>query len=215
MVLSFVCCRNSLNMNDNILTLFRTYSSVENVRANDDCAIWQAARATSATPGLFERILIGRGRQPYIDGGLGCNNPTKLVLQEATQLASLLPTSNKVVCVISIGNGRPRPISLPVDGSMLYTFMQIAKDCGAVHDEMVGRFAQNSDVYFRFNVEQGMQMLQDELVKKSADVEAHTDSYLKGTDTRQLLFAAARALVKREGKLHIDSPRMLYDAFFQ
>ena len=68
-------------MNANIPVLFRTYQSRE---IHPDCKIWEAARATSATPTLFKRIEIGG--QPFIDGGLGHNNPSRLLLDEAKGL---------------------------------------------------------------------------------------------------------------------------------
>lgn len=65
-------------------TVFHSYSG-EGVRASK-CAIWQAARATSAAPSFFKEMYI---ENPclgvnYVDGGLGHNNPSQVALDKAT-----------------------------------------------------------------------------------------------------------------------------------
>jgi patatin-like phospholipase/acyl hydrolase len=77
---------NAHNMSANIPVLFRTYQSRE---MHLDCKIWEAARATSAAPTFFKRIEIGR-EQPFIDGGLGRNNPSRLLLDEAKVYLALV-----------------------------------------------------------------------------------------------------------------------------
>jgi len=65
-----------------IPVLFRIYQyrgTQAVIRTPEGCKIWQAARATSAAPTFFKRIKIGR-KQEYIDGGMGCNNPSEVVL---------------------------------------------------------------------------------------------------------------------------------------
>ncbi|KAJ7106876.1 acyl transferase/acyl hydrolase/lysophospholipase, partial [Mycena crocata] len=76
---TFVCAMNTTNMNAHIPVLFRSYDSPQEPAI--DCAIWEAARATSATPQLFKPIEIWNGvrKQRYVDGGIGNNNPTSLV----------------------------------------------------------------------------------------------------------------------------------------
>lgn len=87
-------------------TIFRSYAG-ENVRPSK-CPIWQAARATSAAPSFFKEIEIGTPPIPYIDGGLGHNNPSELALREAGEL---WPTS-KYSCLVSIGTGRSKAVDL-------------------------------------------------------------------------------------------------------
>ncbi|KDR66087.1 hypothetical protein GALMADRAFT_81213, partial [Galerina marginata CBS 339.88] len=72
---TFVCAMNAHNMNANIPVLFRTY---ESHKTHSNCKIWEAARATSAAPTFFKRIEI-RWNQPFIDGGLHRNNPSRVV----------------------------------------------------------------------------------------------------------------------------------------
>src|SRR5882672_7382832 len=77
--LSFVVAMSALNMNARIPRLFRTYKTPEFQSPN--CTIWEAARATSATPTFFKRIVIDG--EPFVDGGMGRNNPINQVLEEA------------------------------------------------------------------------------------------------------------------------------------
>lgn len=93
-------------------TIFRSYSA-EGV-ARSKCAIWEAARATSAAPMYFKEMTINTRPPPitYIDGGLGYNNPAKLALIEAERIW------NKKACLVSIGTGHPSAVSI-VDESQL------------------------------------------------------------------------------------------------
>jgi Patatin-like phospholipase len=89
-------------------TVFRSYSG-KGVRSNQ-CPIWQAARATSATPSFFKEMYIDNPRPGinYVDGGLGHNNPAEVALEEA---AKIWPTA-KDFCLISIGTGRQRAVQV-------------------------------------------------------------------------------------------------------
>jgi hypothetical protein len=85
-------------------TVFRTYSSRGNLRASK-CTVWEATRATSATPSLFKEMLIETPVPgiSYIDGGFGgFNNPSQLALQEAE---GIWP-DEKGFCLVSLGTGR-------------------------------------------------------------------------------------------------------------
>src|SRR6267143_6345722 len=85
-------------MNANIPILFRSYQSHE---SHSGCKIWEAARATSAAPTFFKHIEIGN-KQYFIDGGLGCNNPSRVVLDEAEALFGTC----QIGCLVSIGTGQ-------------------------------------------------------------------------------------------------------------
>src|SRR5260370_41600024 len=101
---------NAHNLSANIPALFRTYQSHE---VHPDCKIWQAARATSAAPTFFKRVEIGMG-QPFIDGGLGHNNPSSLVLEEAKRLFD----ARQIGCLVSIGTGQGEIISIKRTGML-------------------------------------------------------------------------------------------------
>jgi hypothetical protein len=78
--------------------LFRSYGFFR-----DQCPIWQVGRATSAAPSFFKEILIDTPPPGafYIDGGLKCNNPSEIALQEAREHWKTV----RRFCVVNIGTG--------------------------------------------------------------------------------------------------------------
>src|SRR6266702_2938411 len=101
-------------MNANIPVLFRTYQSRE---THLGCKVWEAAWATSAAPTFFKCLEIGN-KQPFIDGGLGHNNPSKLVLAAAKVV---FPT-HQIGCLVSIGSGQAEIISIKRPGFLQQTY---------------------------------------------------------------------------------------------
>ena len=93
-------------------TVFRSYSG-KGIQSSQ-CAIWQAARATTAAPSFFKEMYIDNPRPGinYVDGGLGYNNPAEVALEEA---GKIWPTA-KHFYLISIGTGRRRAVQI-VDSS--------------------------------------------------------------------------------------------------
>ncbi|KAF9470349.1 FabD/lysophospholipase-like protein [Pholiota conissans] len=182
---TFVCAKNAVNMG--IPVRFRTYPSRE---THINCTIWEAARATSAAPTFFKRILIGRD-QPYIDGGLGYNNPCQTVLDEARSLFG----DRQVGCLVSIGTGRVQAIAIErprwfqqvIPTNVIDALVAITTDCERTHQEMSERFAKLSNTYFRLNVEQGMQGIELSEWEKLSTVEAHTVQYMKEREVQEKL----------------------------
>lgn len=193
---SFVCAMNKRNMNAGIPHLFRSYSTVDEPASG--CMIWEAARATSATPGLFKPIDIGREgmKQHYIDGGLGNNNPTSLVLREAHKLYPSQP----IILVASIGAGHPETIQMPTLrqlNTMGKVMKRIATDCEKTHEDIGGRFRETPNTYCRLNVEQGMQALEPKHWNKLAEVSAHTNAYMGTEEAQAKLGKAVRLILSR------------------
>ena len=191
----------ALNMRAGIPHLFRSYQAPKNKTFN--CTIWEAARATTAAPTFFKRIVIGDpgASQPYIDGGMGCNNPIAQVLEEA----ELMFPDRQVACIISIGAGQADTIRIPKPRGLQRMFpldvvraMQgIATDCERSAQVIARRFQGTPDVYFRFNVEQGLQnvgLAQWDLLDK---VNAHTAQYIRTAEVDQKLAAAVAAIQAR------------------
>src|SRR3954471_18860751 len=122
---------NAHNMNNPVL--LRTYRSRQ---PDFGCKIWEAARATSATPTLFKRILIGR-EQPFIDGGMGRNNPSRVLLDEAKEIFE----DHDIGCLISIGTGQAETINIEKPGlfqrivptDVINAVKAIARDCEGTH----------------------------------------------------------------------------------
>lgn len=186
------------NLSGGIPRLFRSYTTRANEAA--DCKIWEAARATSAEPRFFKPIIIREESvsEAYVDGGLGHNNPIQLVLEEAKQVFH----GRKVACIISVGAGQPGTISMP--GSSRFhqiteAMQGIAADCEKSAEEVARHFQNIPDVYFRFNVEQGMQQVGLGQWERLDEVVTHTFQYLRNTHVDKLLDKAVAAVWKREG----------------
>jgi predicted acylesterase/phospholipase RssA len=89
-------------------TLFRSYQC--RGHNADKCAIWEAARATSAAPTFFKSIRI---EEPppgatFVDGGFLYNNPAELALSEAHRIW----TTVKYFCLVSVGTGRLKSVKV-------------------------------------------------------------------------------------------------------
>ena len=202
--LSFVCAKNAHNMNANIPTLFRTYESHETHSA---CKIWEAARATSAAPTFFKRIEIGRA-QPFIDGGLGRNNPSRVVLDEANSLFG----ARHIGCLVSVGTGQVETTSIRRPGlfqqivpkDVVDTLKAIATDCEDTHESMLRLFAKLPTTYFRLNVEQGMQSIEPSKWERLSNVEAHTTQYLRRKEVEEKLVILGNVIRVPRAQLTIE-----------
>jgi predicted acylesterase/phospholipase RssA len=96
-------------------TIFRSYNAEGATKSK--CAIWEAARATSAAPSFFKPISINTPPPAitYVDGGLGYNNPSQIAFFEAQRIWN---STDKGVCLVSIGTGHQLAASI-IDESQL------------------------------------------------------------------------------------------------
>lgn len=168
--------------------LFRSYASGA---AGDylDVSICEAARATSAATTYFKHQKItNKGKTgAFVDGGMGANNPAKLLLAEAR----VFSPDRGVSCIVSIGTGKksisdvkpPRffqhmlPSNLGVNA--IPTIVDMATDCEKVADELDRRFYREPDLYYRFNVNEGLGQIGMDDYKKLGHIKAWTIQYLK------------------------------------
>jgi predicted acylesterase/phospholipase RssA len=103
---TFVVANKSLHA-DTWPTILRSYRCTG---ANaSKCAIWQAARATTAHPSFFKPIHIDipPPGEVFVDGGYMYNNPSELVLREARKI---WPTIKRF-SLVSIGAGRQKSVN--------------------------------------------------------------------------------------------------------
>ena len=155
---------------------FRSYDNDRYV--TKDAAIWEACRATSAAPTYFPPISIGDTAQSFVDGGLGYNNPTMALWNEATQL---WPSRN-ISCIVSIGTGIPNLRDVGATIKPLFeTLQEMATDTEDTERDVKGMLEQrfpNQDIYFRFNVQQGLSVVGLEEWKEMHRVRTVTEAYL-------------------------------------
>jgi predicted acylesterase/phospholipase RssA len=206
----------ALNMTAAIPHRFRSYRVRKHQTFN--CKIWEAARATSAAPTFFKRIEIGDpgSSKPYIDGGMGCNNPITQVLDEA----ELVFSTRKVACIVSVGTGKAETIAIPkptwfqqvLPLDVVGALRGIATDCEHSAQEVARRFQGMPNVYFRFNVEQGMQTIGLGQWEQLDGVATHTDQYMRVQDVDQNLDSAVSAIRERRAliptvQIGMEAPR--------
>ena len=185
MALSFVCAVGTPDVTHAAgPTLFRSYDVAKNKEYN--CAIWEAARATSAAPTLFKRIKIGPPGSgiEYVDAGIGCNNPVKQLIAEA---ARVFGEDARIACIVSIGTGQSGSVGLakpdafqkwlPVD--LVKVLKEIATDSGRVAEEMEQKYKNVPGLYNRFDVDRGLQSVSLDEWKRLGDVRAYTKNYMR------------------------------------
>lgn len=199
------------NLNAGLPCAFRTYPA--NANAMPDCPIWKALRASTAHPELFKSIEIeelGVG-QHYAGGGLGCGNPTSQLLREA----AVLYPDRRVGSIVSIGAGHARTIQitqpawferlLPVGALAVSRALKVAHDIATdnerVAEEMAARFSDAKGVYYRLNVDQGMQNIEPSEWEKQSEVASHTLAYMQKVETNRLLDALVDSVQKRRGTI--------------
>ncbi|CAE7072079.1 unnamed protein product [Rhizoctonia solani] len=186
------------NLNAGLPVMFRSYTATTN--PGPDCTIWEALHATMAHPDLFKSIEIVESgiSQSFVGGELGCSNPLAHVLNEVGRVYP----DRQVASVVSIGAGHARTIQVPGPSRWHRTqdvvvMKDMATDSERVAEEMMIRFRSRSGVYFRFNVDQGMQNMKDGSWERLGEAMQHTKAYLQKSETSQKLEEAARASIER------------------
>ena len=203
--LSFVCAVSSTSVTDPAgPTCFRTYDEKPH-----NCEIWEAARATSAAPRFFSAIEIGTPafKFRYMDAGLGYNNPVKQVTAEA---ATLFGREAPVTCVVSIGTGSKEPTSYDKPGvvqkivptKLAEVLKKIATNSEIIAEEMKKRCRNIPGIYYRLNVDHGLDSIELDEWKRMPEVTEHTKNYLKLEDVKQQVENIVDALC---GESHYQS----------
>ncbi|KAG8753516.1 hypothetical protein FRC12_011515 [Ceratobasidium sp. 428] len=196
------------NMNSGIPTIIRSYHTSVNPGSN--CTIWQALRAATAHPEMFKSAeIIERGiSEPFVDAAMGCGNPIEHVLAEI----KMLYPGRRVACIVSIGSGHPRTIRISeptpfqrvlptyaIPTSVIIAMRDIATDNERTAQTIATRFAGIPDVYFRMNVDQGMQSVRLGDWDRLGEVKAHTRAYMAKAEIKELMGQAAKAVQAKKG----------------
>jgi len=178
------------------------------------CSIWEAARATTALPLFFKPIRIAHGHQCewFVGGGLACNNPAEVAVDEAH---ALWPTITSCY-LISIGTGNQGPVQVIDAGDLTRKALWTRKVPGAdkIRNRHLGlaalkrvreahvRLSDNSadthrrmmkwsqlpgNIYYRFNVEEGLEGIGLVEWKSMKEIVARTVRYLQGRDVEKIL----------------------------
>jgi patatin-like phospholipase/acyl hydrolase len=170
----------------NTARLFRSYKVYDVGTYEEEMKVWQAGRATSAAPTFFKRLEIGpkNAKEEFVDGGLGSNNPTKKLLEEIVRIYE----DRDVSCIVSIGAGRANIMEYRTPGfwgkavpmNLVDNLKKMATDCEQTDEDLSKRFLKRPGVYFRFNVEHGLENIGLEEWKELGNITAKTNEYLLG-----------------------------------
>jgi hypothetical protein len=206
-------------------TLFRSYkidgskeyAGKATIEYADKVTIWQAARATSAAPTFFKRIHIGPkgAEEGFLDGGLGSNNPVSKLIEEAEEafpdLKQKFPNLKpRFDCLLSIGTGKRPIVSLKkrdtfqklLPNALVKALASMATDTEETAERMLRQFEPaegGPSVYFRFNVEHGMQDITLAEWEKMGEIRTHTKAYLDGSEVKRKVEGVVTALRKGHG----------------
>jgi patatin-like phospholipase/acyl hydrolase len=184
--------------------LFRTYLTQN--PGYDALKIWEAARATSAAPRFFEQITIGDPglQEQFMDGGMGCNNPVRILVEEAGQE---FDCEDKVACIISIGTGIPKVIAVDKPGffqkvfpsQLIKALADITTSSESEAAAMEERYRSCPGLYHRLNVDRGLEEISLEEWEKLGDVKTHTEAYINDNpDVSRTIDKIVDALVGKE-----------------
>ncbi|KAJ7803127.1 hypothetical protein B0H14DRAFT_3154670 [Mycena olivaceomarginata] len=143
--------------------------------------------------------------EAFLDGGMGHNNPTAALLLEA----KVLFPDKQIACIVSLGTGQPHTINVPkpsllnrlIPLDVIKAIQKIATDCEKEHQSLLHRFDGVEKLYFRFNVEQGMQDIQMNQWEKLGDVVANTRQYMQSLPVVHQPADAVKSLSEKIGRV--------------
>ncbi|KAH8834140.1 mycorrhiza-induced NACHT/WD-repeat protein [Flagelloscypha sp. PMI_526] len=182
---AFACAANPGN-NSNP-RLFRTYPSRESTAPS--CTIIDALLLCLADNDHIEPYPLGQPPEKFIGSGHRFGNPTSRVLQEVQAIEN---DDRLLSCIVSIGVGDPGPL-------LSEDLASIVRDCQREADDFLRRCAGTQGLFFRINVQQGLQTATLDL----GEISSHTNQYLEGAEVRANLTLLGEHLHSRRGVLSI------------
>lgn len=184
---------------------FRTYHTRSNNTPN--CTILEAARAAIASPSLFKPVRLAD--MDFIDASVNYANPIKEAMQEAQYACGI---EKEVACIVSIGTGKGELESMKASlrfNNSIPALSKISLDSERTHTELESRF-QNLGIYFRFNVERGLETLAFQEWKYSSAIRTHVNAYIDGPIVTKQLDTAVQAMGVQSGGPSIGELSMFF-----
>lgn len=172
---SFVLARLSANSTD--IVYLRTYRTRSDIPTG--VTVVDAILATCASS-EFLPVFAGLGyeRLQYVGVGLGASNPIRQVIDERY---SHFGRESSISLLLSIGSGHPGIISVIADAAYDFQYQLMLDREQQARD--IRNQIPESDAYFRFSVEQGMQSNHTDAEGLSW-ILAQTSCYLAQQDTK-------------------------------
>jgi hypothetical protein len=137
--------------------------------------------------------------EEYIDGGIGCNNPTKMLIKEAIRE---FDPQTKISCILSIGTGRPKLSSVDAPGAkqriypreLIDALASFATSSADVAKDVDSQYRKFPGLMHRLNVEEGLEEVSLDEWNKLGDVRSHTIEYLRREDVDKRIETIVAAL---------------------
>jgi patatin-like phospholipase/acyl hydrolase len=137
-------------------------------------------RATSPATTYFKSIKCELDEVKFIDAGFGYNNPSNVLLQEARRL---FPQAGNIQ-VGSIGTGLGNVVTIKNTRiSILQALKTMASSSSRVAQEMEMLY-RDSDNYFRFDVERGLEDVTLSDWEEISTITTHTHNYILEHESR-------------------------------
>lgn len=177
---SFVC---TVRVQSVYCELIRSYESRQIGQQNYNCALWEAARATTAAPIFFEPIILNASGATFVGGGIRANKPVNQIIHEAQRIWP----ERRFGCIIGIGTGWTslQPLNLKLKlHEVLKTLTGITTDAHNTEMEFIGtelgKDLQTNKKCFRFSVEEHIGDISTAAFEKQPWMEATTAAFLEG-----------------------------------
>lgn len=194
---SFVCSTRRQKVGS---VLFRSYASKI---GEVEPTIWEAGRATSAAATFFDPISIGPYEEQFIDGATESNNPIERMMEEARRIWENIDV--RLGCIVSIGTGQSPLMSW---GDNALKVVGTLKSLATETEKTENRFRMSHEgrkwnkLYFRFNVERGLENIGLEEHKKKAELATATRIYLAQHDTQERIASFLETVLSPEKALN-------------
>ncbi|KFY54352.1 hypothetical protein V497_07790 [Pseudogymnoascus sp. VKM F-4516 (FW-969)] len=189
-------CVLALRENTSDPVIFRSYDYAgAGLTLFNKCKVWEACRATSASPTFFDPVQI-EGRR-FIDGGLGYNNPIFKVYDEARKI-----WKDRTIIATSIGTGEaPGTKFNGTRKQIAESIKKIITDCDRIADDF---YNLKEDMvkegrYFRLSVTHGLSNIGLEEHDHIGTITDHTEVYLSKGEPQAKLNLCTEALLQEHG----------------
>lgn len=197
----FVCAMPTTHVQKGKARAFRSYESTKS-GSHASATIWEAARATTALPGLFEPIEIGvDGMKESFSGWLGCTNPLGGLMQEAE---ATFGSDRMVSFLLSVGAGQEPTISVESSSpsqplnTLNDALLKLSQGADAVSERMEAKVG-HLNLFLRFNIPHRSSPENYNRIVSLGTIKTDTTAYLSSAAVERRLDRTVEHLRWRNG----------------